>query len=42
MGCQKHFSKLQNMKNTQSKIKVNKNLEQRIVLGIKITRRILE
>ena len=25
MGCQKHFSKLQNMKNTQSKIKVNKN-----------------
>ena len=38
MGCQKHFTKLQKMKNTQSEIKpikIGKSLEQRIVLGVK-------
>ena len=42
--CQKHFTKLQKMKNTKSKIKpieIGKNLEQRIDLGVKIIRRIL-
>ena len=42
--CQKHFTKLQKMKNTQSKIKpikIGNNLEQHIVLGVKIIRRIL-
>ena len=37
--CQKHFTKLQKMKNTQSEIKpvkLEKDLEQRIVLGVKI------
>ena len=38
MDCQKHFTKLQTMKNTQSKIKpikLGKIPEQRIVLGVK-------
>ena len=42
--CQKHFTKLQKMKNTQSEIKpikIGKNLEQRIVLGVKILHIIL-
>ena len=37
--CQKHFTKLQKMKKTQSAIKpikIGKNLEQHIVLGAKI------
>ena len=42
--CQKHFTKLQKMKKTQSAIKpikIGKNLEQHIVLGAKIICRIL-
>ena len=42
--CQKYFTKIQKMKNTQSKIKPIKtenNLEQCIVLAVKIIRRIL-
>ena len=44
MDCHKHFTKLQKMKNTQSEIKLiklEKDLEQHIVLRVKIIHRIL-
>ena len=44
MGCQKHFTKLQKMKNTQTKtkpIKIEKQSGTMYVLGVKIISRIL-
>ena len=44
MNCQKHFTKLQKMKNTQLEIKpvkIGKRPRKRVVLGIKILHIIL-
>ena len=45
MDCQKHFAKLQKMKNMESKaklIKIGKRVEQHIDLSAKIIQRILD